>query len=296
MLVLVHTLVYFMCLLVANVALDVRCPEGNPGCLRIVTVIDEAYATNMTRQIESISCYARRHGYSHERIDANLYPSCAGSGTLDRHAYFFAKHCVIRQYLRRQVLYKHWLLVLDGDVAAANPAIPMTPFIRDSSDIIFYQRSWSGELAAGNYLVRHSVFSLVFLGQWLSYAGKMPKGFSSWDNGALHPLIAKKISEDPRPCVDGYNALEAPKSELDKYFKWVSTCLRECISPGAHATKHPRGEIYIYMKQKGFVIDGAFVDPAWKASQTVGYPPLYHNVKDQSMLHGTGPCWELRAT
>ncbi|KAE9420604.1 hypothetical protein Angca_001921, partial [Angiostrongylus cantonensis] len=59
-------------------------------------------------------------------------------------------------------------------------------------EIIFYERFFNWEVAAGSYLVRNSDWSQSFLeGKFLSrcfadYEFRLPKSFHATDNGAIH--------------------------------------------------------------------------------------------------------------
>lgn len=265
----------------------------NPG-LHIVTVINDAYSlasVKYRRQVDSVICYAARYGYGFDELDPADFPACAKYKD-----FFFAKHCAVLHYLRASVRRGGAVLVLDGDVAAANTDISIEPFIDKRADIIFYERLWNPELAAGNYLVRNTRFAQKVLSEWSQYEFRKPSGFSSADNGALHALLAAAIgrADSADACISGYSRLDGTVNNLGPYFDWVRVC-RAGITVGRHTATVAglSGIITILEKGKGFVADGAFMD--WKTDQRAGYPPLYHGVKDGSALGKRNGCWHMGA-
>lgn len=47
-----------------------------------------------------------------------------------------------------------WVLFLDADIGVINPDHLIEEFIDPSYDLIFYERSYNLEIAAGSYLAR----------------------------------------------------------------------------------------------------------------------------------------------
>lgn len=268
------------------------CRHGDSTeCLRIVTVINNEYdlSAQYGPQMASIVCYATRHGHGYDQIDPGDYEECRGYNS-----FFFAKHCAVTQYLKKRAKRNAWLLVLDGDVAEANKAVPLEVFLEPDVDILFYERSWNPEIMAGNYLVRNTIFSQMFLMQWAAFDRKQPPGFSSADNGALHPQLANALSLPEEHCLQGYFQLNHTVYELDPYFEWVQSCrnagLRANTILKAHVDNF-EGTVFIFEKNKGPVTDGFQLQ--WKTDQGAGFPPLYHGVKNKNMLFKSNGCWAL---
>lgn len=273
-------------------------PAGCNGtlqeCRRLVTVINNAYNFSdrvYARQMQSVVCYATRHGYGYDQIDPASFERCSEF----KDVFFFAKHCAVAEYLKglkRGAL----AYVLDGDVAEANPAVKLHMFDSPGMDIIFYERLWNSEIVSGNYIARNTLFTRIFLRKWALYFYKQPKGFSSADNGALHAALAEfKRANGPikGSCETGYQQLTDDVYNLKPYFNWVKMC-RDELKPETFIQgliSDVIGNIIIAKKGRGFVADGAYLN--WKTGKTTGYPPLYHGIKNKEVLKKFNGCWKL---
>lgn len=275
-------------------------PRGCAGtlqeCRRIVTVINNAYSfadTVYARQMQSVVCYATRHGYGYDQLDpADFSSACSEFAS----SFFFAKHCAVAEYLRRRTKRRALVYVLDGDVAEANPLVRLQAFDHVGADITFYERIWNPEVMAGNYIARNTLFTRKFLRTWAAYFHKQPPGFSSADNGALHPALTavmrgRDLTEGP--CETEYTNLTTDVTNLTPYFNWVELC-RKTLPPNTYlkgVVNKVVGIVFVAKKGTGFVADGAFL--GWKTNESAGYPPLYHGVKDMHMLKRDNGCWKI---
>ena len=265
------------------------CRHALRDCIRIVSVINDAYSFSSRvyrRQLDSVICYATRHGYGYDEVDPWAYEECK-----KYKVFFFAKHCAVRQYLRQSIRKDSFVLVLDGDVAAANAHVRLELFFNETDDFIFYERIWNAEIVSGNYIVRNSVFSHALLQEWAEYETRQPLGFSSADNGALHVVLSRVISPHSQ-CEQGYRALNNSVSDLTPYFDWIECCRKQGLSAKRHVHlqwKSLHGNITILKKAQGFVADGAYL--GWKTDQPHGYPPLYHGLKNKEALIKRDGCW-----
>lgn len=104
-------------------------------CIIIVTVIDHAFglAKTYSAMMRSVKCYAARHGYGYRTLDPMKYHRQC----YKMRDFFFKKHCAIRQAFIAGVIRKNAaILVLDGDMVAANVDVPLTKYLTDGADVV----------------------------------------------------------------------------------------------------------------------------------------------------------------
>lgn len=99
--------------------------------------------------VDTVECYAARQGYRFVRATRQEGDECSSRYAED---VFYRKHCYAAEQLRSV----GWLLVLDADSAIVSAGRRIEEWIDDSKDVILYERWLSGELMAGNYLVKNS--------------------------------------------------------------------------------------------------------------------------------------------
>lgn len=193
----------------------------------IVTVSDAAHSHTFATQAHSMQCYAQQHGYKFILINpAVVAPTCEQN----HEDFFFRKHCAVSRWLLSQPP-GTTAFVLDGDNVGGTSNRSLSRWLSYDFDIAFYERSWNFEITAGNYIVRNTLFSRLFLLKWASYEYSKPFGFSSSDNGAIHMAILDALAIRKRQvCHDQYRALRAPVTNLVPYYKFIS-CTRALLGP-----------------------------------------------------------------
>jgi hypothetical protein len=154
--------------------------------------------------------------------------------------FFFAKHCAVREWLARQPS-NYVAAVLDTDIGVIAADASLAPWMEDGADIVFYTRMWNYEIAAGNYIVRNTEFSRTFLQAWTMFFNHLPKGFSSFDNGAVHLALLQAVGIPNHDCYQQYQLLrgEIDKNDLKSnqwlvtYYKFLA-CVRRIMGVGRY--------------------------------------------------------------
>ncbi|CAD5219531.1 unnamed protein product [Bursaphelenchus xylophilus] len=207
--------------------------------------------------LDSIRCYVKSTNYTLFEIDMNT------DRETRRHCsqykdIMFRRHCAVTLYAKKV----DWLVVLDADTAVVNPSHCIEEYIDPSVDIIFYERFHNFEIAAGNFLVRHSKFSQKFLLDWAGYFNerqtKEGEWFSNRDNGALLIHLARNLRPEAEPEIDYCNEVWHNIEGLGEYFAYV-TCVRWIL--GAQR-KFP-GKIRIHRRADGIARDLWVNDPVF---------------------------------
>ena len=233
--------------------------------------------------------YAHRHGYGFEIIDPSQdAPGCV---QLFPVAFFFAKHCAVREWLARQPP-NYVAVVIDTDMSVGAADSSLSRWMEDGADVVFYTRMWNYEIAAGNYIVRNTEFSRTFLQAWTMFYNHMPTGFSSQDNGALHLALLQAVGIPNRDCYQQYQALAGDSSfvGLTTYYLFIA-CVRRVMGVGrywdvslsGHQVKADRsasvdGRITIQNRFHGFAFDGILI-----GHRVGGRIPFHHGIKNMSL-------------
>ena len=150
-------------------------PTSRAGArdLTIVVVSDAVFFNRFSPHLQTIQCYANRHGYKFKKLDPALEaPVCQ----TNQKNFFFRKHCAVRYFLAKQPP-KSYVVVLDGDVLGGVSDKSLDQWLDAADfDIAFYERSWNFAIAAGNYIVRNTKFARRFLQLWALYENVIPPG------------------------------------------------------------------------------------------------------------------------
>ena len=152
-----------------------------------------------------MQCWAEKHGYYFQLLHPEDSEVCANNYK----DFFFKKHCAVAEFMDALRDEGDVLCVLDGDTAIAGLEVSLDRWLGNyeinspdamnagsgpAFDIVFYERAWNFELAAGNYLARNSPYTRFLLRRWADFEWRRPWGFSSSDNGAVHQLIIEEFA------------------------------------------------------------------------------------------------------
>jgi hypothetical protein len=173
------------------------------------------------------------------------------------------------------------VFVFDSDVVPYRVHEPLDHWTDFEEDVItLYTRTWSNEIAAGNYAVRNTVAGREFLRTWAGYEYQQPPGFSSADNGALHVHLLRFLNleskyKPPGKCGERYRNLDEGVTNLTKYWAYVD-CTRELL-PADTRLERKNFSTRILSKDTGFVMDGTFDGYGVNGHGPAGAGPIFHH-------------------
>ena len=141
------------------------------------------------------------------------------------------KHCLVAEYMELQPA-NTVMVVLDADVVPTTLDRGFDEWLAHNADLQFYDRMPNNEIAAGNYVARNTPWARDFLRGWATWARRIPRGFSSADNGAIHLHLIQMLGleESGGKCHQQYNNLVDGVNNLDPYFAFVQCC-RDVLGP-----------------------------------------------------------------
>ena len=242
----------------------------------MIAVADEMFRARYAPIFKAMSSYASQHGYKWLVLgDAGSEPMCE-----QKYAdFFFRKHCIVSKWMQRHAMTGDRIFVFDSDVVPYRTSVPLTHWLKNDKDLIFYDRAMNTEVAAGNYAVRNTAATRDFLTRWADYEAERPPGFSSADNGAVHLHLVRTMGlEHPTSgaCAQMYYNLTALVTNLDPYFEYVG-CTRQLVKAGVHLSEDRALSIRIMAKQTAWVVDHHHELYEIDGLITGGVGPVFHH-------------------
>jgi len=250
------------------------------GVIGLVVVVDNMHIHKLFQQLFAMRCYAQRHSYDLRVFWPN--PNCSHLSI------FFKKHCTVAEFLAQQPA-GYTALVLDGDVVPVVMERSLDEWLQGGEDLVFYEREWNPEVAAGNYIARNTPFTRSFLHAWANYERALPidSVFRGADNGVIHVLLLTVLG---LPCAGralelfnalshkGLNASDASRIPLEyKLFIAAAEFVRGPPRRWNNASVGAlRGNITILPRMHAWVVDCHAA--GFKGSRAAG-SIFHHSVK-----------------
>ena len=173
----------------------------------------------------------------------------------------FRRACIVADYMYHSTKEGDIILLFDADyvpyrhkrsldtwakklqvpqrLSAAESLSEQTPI-----DFVVYDRGHLDEIAAGSYFARSSPKMIRFLMDWSRYDYRVPPGFSSADNGAIHIHLLRSLGIEPEEggvCGKLYSNLTASVDNLQPYQEYLKCCRKSGLQIGMHRhADHPR--------------------------------------------------------
>uniref|UniRef100_A0A0N4Z489 Glycosyltransferase n=1 Tax=Parastrongyloides trichosuri TaxID=131310 RepID=A0A0N4Z489_PARTI len=179
----------------------------------IIVTENQHHFTNYELALTSMECYAKGRNYVFKIIDFEKDKFL--SLLCPQEDFFYARHCAVSEYLKRNKGFIEYGIVLDGDIGVINPHKHIENYLSKykNEDIIMTQRIFTHEIAASPYIVRNTKKARKFLIEWSEYFYRTPSNFHGADNGALMQMFLFKYSDykftrQMNQCYDLYDNLK----------------------------------------------------------------------------------------
>jgi hypothetical protein len=201
----------------------------------IFIAADDIFQQQNQLQIDTIHCYAERHGYkvikSNLKENLKVNDTTEGQNCCQKHKdFFFKRHCILACYMESMPPNAH-IFLFDSDVMVGLTDVSLDHWKNGEFDVSFFERQFSGEVTAGAYRVKNNLIARTFLRKWANYEFGRPPGFSSADNGAIHVALLDYFHLGKNCVVDFYK-LTADVTNLHPFFAFVS-CARHALGMGS---------------------------------------------------------------
>uniref|UniRef100_A0A914XL33 Uncharacterized protein n=1 Tax=Plectus sambesii TaxID=2011161 RepID=A0A914XL33_9BILA len=259
------------CSLIKEFRLNVSSHQNTKTYNIGILVIVDNHNTDKDYKIatDSLICYARLQNYTMEHVyideNADLIKMCPHKDKMLR------RHCVAAHYIKKH----DWTLFVDADIGVINPNHRIEEYIDDTVPLIFYDRFYNWEVAAGSYLAKNSEYASYFLNEWANFEYRLPNSFHGTDNGLLHMILIEQLA--PFAVIERgicQRWLNNSKSYDDLFV--FQACTRMVLG----ANRHWPGKLKLLGKGKAWSRDGwitgtkycahDFLFHGWKLSKLGG--------------------------
>ncbi|CAJ0609423.1 unnamed protein product [Cylicocyclus nassatus] len=211
--------------------------------------------------LTSVACYARAQNYEF-RI---LFPTNFSKECRHKDVYL-RRHCVVAHILPQY----HTILYIDADMGVVNPKKRIEEYMDNDAEIIFFDRFYNWEVAAGSYIVRNTQWTQKFLKDLADYERRLPRQYHGTDNGALHALLGEVLFGEDRKselnfCLRIYYNLLIPEDLFT-----FEACIRQMLG-----MNNKWGKIKILKKGTAWVRDNWMTNTKWSPERDF----MMHNWK-----------------
>uniref|UniRef100_A0AC35GE80 Uncharacterized protein n=1 Tax=Panagrolaimus sp. PS1159 TaxID=55785 RepID=A0AC35GE80_9BILA len=149
-------------------------------------------------------------------------------------------------------------------MAVINPCHRIQDYIDDDPgiDMIFYERYFNHEFAAGSFIIRNTNYSISVLRYWSEYFFRLPKSFHGTDNGAIHQVFMDLSFNETSKQKQCYDLWEISENYEDLFT--FQACTKDALSKISPFTI--KNKIKIIQKMSpGWVRDGWITNTLWSS-------------------------------
>ncbi|CAJ0606323.1 unnamed protein product [Cylicocyclus nassatus] len=224
----------------------------------------------------SVQCYALQNNYTYLQLNGEDFKTICEQ----RHV-LLQRHCIVAHILKTYNF--SWVLHVEADIGVVNEKMRIEEYIKEDVDLIFYERFFNFEIAAGSYFAKKSDFSVMFLRGWADYEFRLPKTFHN-DNLLLQMWFVELLAPNApltQTCwILWRNALWKNAVKLKSLWKiWSlhTLCCREALKSAL--TPH----LFLYTKGNGWVRDSWLTNSHWSQKDF-----MFHDRKEKRKKHFNG--------
>uniref|UniRef100_A0AC34FC29 Uncharacterized protein n=1 Tax=Panagrolaimus sp. ES5 TaxID=591445 RepID=A0AC34FC29_9BILA len=175
----------------------------------------------------------------------------------------FIRHCMASHLLHRH----KWTLFLDADVAVINPSRLIDTFVQENQnvDLVFFDRFFDWEIAAGSYLAQNSSYSKEFLMKFANTEFSLPNSLHGSDNGAIHWFFVEQFfgnntsQINPNDC----HKIWGMSKDFDDFFVYEACCRLIMGETRIFYDPNGKGKVKVVPKGQGWMRDGWLTDSKW---------------------------------
>uniref|UniRef100_A0A914QFJ7 Nucleotide-diphospho-sugar transferase domain-containing protein n=1 Tax=Panagrolaimus davidi TaxID=227884 RepID=A0A914QFJ7_9BILA len=235
----------------------------NSRIIIIATVEKQEHYDDYMIALNSTKCYASHFGYSIQLLNVTDKPIYQKQ--CKHPDFFFKRHCILGIFMKEHIKDYDFILYIDADMGIINPCHRIQDYIDKSQSIemIFYERYFNYEFAAGSFLIRNTQFSRSFLKYWADYNYRLPDSFHGTDNGAIHQVLMELHFFDPKDKFQCFHLWNISKG-YDDLFAYEA-CTKHALYSNSVNFINNKVKILPKMDQQRWVRDTWLTDTKWSS-------------------------------